>query len=117
MRRENYRFEITELGGTLAKADRIRRLIPIFEDGRFHLPYTLVKEDYEGKRRDLVESFIREEYNAFPVGLHDDFFDALARICDPDLGVVWPKPTVAPEQDRYVRPRKRPARRTSWMVA
>jgi hypothetical protein len=34
MERENYRFEITELGGVMAKNDRIRRLIPWFEQGR-----------------------------------------------------------------------------------
>lgn len=116
MARENYRFEITKLGGTLAKTDRIRRLIPIFEGGRFHLPETLVKEDYEGKRRDLIVSFITEEYMPFPVGLHDDFFDALARICDPDLNIIWPKPAI-PADDRYARARKRATRQYSHMAA
>jgi phage terminase large subunit-like protein len=39
MRQQNYRFEIIELGGHLAKNDRIRRMIPIFEECRFYLPY------------------------------------------------------------------------------
>jgi hypothetical protein len=30
---ENYRFDITPLGGTMAKNDRIRRLVPWFEKG------------------------------------------------------------------------------------
>lgn len=114
---ENYRFEIIELGGTLAKPDRIRRMIPIFEAGRFHLPETLIKVDYEGKHRDLVTAFLNEEYRPFPVGLHDDFFDAIARIVEPDLNVIWPKPTVPEVVDRYARPRKRPARRISHMAA
>ncbi len=38
-----------------------------------------------------MHSFIEEEYFAFPVGLHDDMLDALARICEPDMTLVWPK--------------------------
>lgn len=102
MARENYRFEITDVGGQVPKAERIRRLIPLFEDGRWHLPETLFKVDYEGKHVDLVRSFLDEEYRAFPVGLHDDMFDAMARIWD--LQTVWPKATArAQVQDRYAR--------------
>src|SRR5690606_7325658 len=82
MRQENYRFSITELGGSLAKADRIRRLMPLFEQGRIWLPETWHITDYQGLVVDLVHSFIQEEYKAFPVGVHDDMLDSLARICD-----------------------------------
>lgn len=114
MSRENYRFEIVELGGQIAKADRIRRLIPPFESGRVHLPETLIKVDYEGRHVDLVAAFVNEEYRDFPVAQHDDFFDALSRIMDPELGAVWPKPAIP--EDRYARakPRRRPA---SYMAA
>jgi phage terminase large subunit-like protein len=91
MERENYRFHITELGGSLAKRDRIRRLVPIFEQGRMWLPETLRRTDYQGVSRDLVDVFLREEYEAFPLGDHDDMLDSLARITDDDMHLVWPR--------------------------
>jgi phage terminase large subunit-like protein len=36
MDKENYRFSITALGGTMAKEDRIKRLVPLFESGRIY---------------------------------------------------------------------------------
>jgi phage terminase large subunit-like protein len=97
--RLNYRFEITELGGQMPKADRIKRLVPKFEQGKFYLKYNEFKTNYEGKSEDLVDVFINNEYLAFPVPLHDDMLDALARILDEDLGIVWPQPEE--QQDRY----------------
>lgn len=90
MERENYRFPITELGGIMAKPDRIRRLIPWFEQGRIFLPPSLSKTNYEGRSVDLVKSFTLDEYLPFPVGQHDDMLDALARCLDEDLPIAWP---------------------------
>ena len=90
---ENYRFDIVEVGGQTKKEDRIGRLIPIFEQGDFLLPEHLYKTDYQKTVVDLVHTFIEEEYAAFPVGLHDDFLDMLARMEEPDLRLVWPKET------------------------
>jgi predicted phage terminase large subunit-like protein len=92
MNRENYRFKITAVGGRLAKNDRIRRLIPWFEQGRIFLPPSLVKRDYEGRKIDLVRSFIDEEYIPFPVATHDDMLDALSRFTEQDLPLAWPQP-------------------------
>jgi predicted phage terminase large subunit-like protein len=107
--RENYRFAITELGGPLPKKDRIRRLIPLFEQGRLYLPARCPFRDAEGKDRDLTREFIAEEYLAFPVALHDDMLDCLSRILDPELGAAFPRPAErdwrAQEEDRY-DPRK-----------
>jgi len=85
MEYRNYRFPIIEVAGTLSKEDRIRRLVPYFADNRVWLPRTLVRADYTGNAVDLTESFINEEYLTFPVGLHDDMFDAISRICDKQL--------------------------------
>ena len=85
MERDEYRFSITEVGGTMPKPDRIKRLIPYFEQGRIWLPNKLWRRDYEGKSYDLVEVFIEEEFKAFPVCLHEDLLDALSRIFD-----LWP---------------------------
>ncbi len=90
--RRNYRFDILPLGGPMPKKDRIRRLVPEFEQGRMLLPHRLPFMDAEGKRRDLAREFVDEEYLAFPVSRHDDMLDCLARILDPDLGAEFPAP-------------------------
>lgn len=91
----NYHFEIDELGGKISKKDRIRRLVPVFEDGRWYLPKSCNKVNYEGQLTDLTESFVNEEYLMFPVSLHDDMLDAKSRIFDVDI--EWP----LEEQDPY----------------
>ena len=113
-RRQNYRFEVIELGGKLAKEERIRRLIPIFESGRFYLPTSLWRVNLEGKRVDLVTTFIEEEYKPFPVAVHDDFFDAISRICDAEVGTRWPPVAVKRVNDRYARPRRRVRNWSHW---
>jgi predicted phage terminase large subunit-like protein len=90
MENENYRFPIVELGGTMGKNDRIRRLVPWFEQGRIYMPKALSKTNYEGVSVDLSEAFVREEFLAFPVGQHDDMLDALARVLDENMPVSWP---------------------------
>jgi len=108
---ENYRFIITPLGGSMAKNDRIRRLIPIFESGKFYLPKALYATDYTGKEIDLVEQFINDEFDPFPVGVHDDMLDDIARILDEDIILVWPKAPLE-AKDRYQpKPRAR-----SWVT-
>lgn len=90
MNRENYRFAITELKGNIPKNDRIRKLTPLFEAGRIYIPRVLWKRTYDGRSVDLIQSFIQDEYRAFPVGVHDDMLDCMARICDPDMPMVKP---------------------------
>lgn len=86
----NYRFKITPLGGSMSKVDRIRRLIPIFEGGRFYLPRQRHRTIYDGTTINLIDTFIEEEFVAFPVSVHDDMLDCLARILDEDMKVKWP---------------------------
>lgn len=114
--RENYRFDILEVGGASPKNDRIRRMLPIFEQAKFYLPDTFYVTDYEGIPRDLVQTFIDEEYTAFPVALHDDMFDSLSRLADTDArrdgvsvttNLIWPMSEEEPQApDRYGRKRK-----------
>jgi predicted phage terminase large subunit-like protein len=108
----NYRFEIIELGGKLSKNDRIRRLIPLFEMGRIYFPESCYRTNYEGKMVELVQTFLEEEFKAFPVGLHDDMLDALSRILDDEMIVEWPK--LVEEVDRYRR-KYTSKRERSWM--
>ncbi|MFV0421694.1 hypothetical protein [Oleidesulfovibrio sp.] len=85
MERRNHRFDITPLGGRLAKADRIRRLIPLFERGKIYLPRNCPFTDSEGRLRDLSKELVQEEFLAFPVCGHDDMLDCLARITETAL--------------------------------
>lgn len=103
---ENYRFDIIPLGGQMPKNDRIRRLIPLFEQGRVYLPMTLHYADYQGRSSDLVRDFVEQEYMTFPVSQHDDMMDCLARIVDPDFGAVFPKIT---KPDAHKKLRRRSA--------
>jgi len=90
----NYRFEIIELGGQVPKLDRIRKLIPLFENKRIWLRRSKMYTDYEQKTENLIEVFVEQEFKAFPVMSHDDMLDCLARIVDPDLGAEFPKEAV-----------------------
>ena len=89
--RRNYRFDIIELGGQVPKLDRIKKLIPIFENGRMYLRHSRMYTDYQGTTRNLIDAFVEEEYKAFPVMVHDDMLDCMARIVDPELRAEWPK--------------------------
>ena len=113
MEDENYRFKVVEVGGVTSKADRIKRLIPIFEKGEMWLPETQYTTDWQGMPIDLVRAFVEEEYMAFPVGLHEDMLDALARMEEPDLKLVWPKEEKPQETTPQIYSQQ-PA--TAWMA-
>lgn len=90
MEQENYRFSIIPLGGSMAKSDRIRRLVPIFEQGRLWFPHRLAYLRVDRSTVDLVQEFYKKEYVNFPVAGHDDMLDCLSRILDSKLGAVFP---------------------------
>jgi len=98
--RENYRFDITVLKGSMPKNDRIRRIQPLFQDHRFFLPERLVRTDYQGRSHDLIQDFINEEYLQFPYMTHDDMLDCMARIRDEDLQAFFPRPVLRHQSER-----------------
>lgn len=108
---ENYRFEIRPLGGQMSKIDRIRRLIPPFEQGRVYFPDSIHRTIHDGTTIDVIEQFLNEEFDPFPVSVHDDMLDALSRIMDEDLFSTWPR--TAESAARYST-RKRTG--SSWMT-
>lgn len=121
MKSKNYRFSITPLGGTMRKEDRIRRLVPVCEQGRLWLPESLFATDYKGQENDLVKDFVEQEVAGFPVAVHDDMLDCLSRIMDDDMYAVFPQDEQGDyflgeeeKPDRYRRPKRR---RTTWMAA
>lgn len=96
----NYRFHITEVGGNTPKNDRIRRLIPYFEQNRMWFPSSLHRTMHDGVTRELINDFVEKELLAFPVGKHDDMLDSLARLVEPELSLTWPS------QDEEYKPRR-----------
>jgi len=91
MKAENYRFQLIELGGPIAKEERIRRLIPDLEAGRWWFPDAVRYTDKEGRTFNLVDELVNGEMANFPRSRYDDMLDALSRIYDPEMGVIWPK--------------------------
>lgn len=91
MARINFHFTIRAIGGKTAKADRIRRLVPWFEQGRFFLPMPASFKDESGQIRDFSKLLVEEEYTSFPVCAHDDMLDCLSRSVDPDVGAYFPE--------------------------
>jgi phage terminase large subunit-like protein len=87
---ENYSFKITPVGGSMPKNDRIRRLVPIFEQHRFILPHRLLYKDEEGSARDFVKILKDTEFIPFPVAVHDDMMDCISRIVEEPLQAFFP---------------------------
>jgi predicted phage terminase large subunit-like protein len=110
---QNYRFDITEVAGQTSKDDRIRRLIPMFENGRFYLPKSLHVTDWQKNTVDLVHSFVEEEFYPFPTCMHKDMLDSLSRIAEPDLKLIWPKEV---KVEYTPPPVSTPAAATAWMA-
>ncbi len=108
---ENYRFEITPVGGSVAKEERIKRLVPLFEAARIWFPNSMHKTDVDGYMRELVGDFLEQELTAFPVASHDDMLDSLARIEEPDHPLVWPKQQ---QEDDKPQRYKSERRQSAW---
>lgn len=90
-RQDAYNFPLIELGGQIMKEERIRKLIPDLQNGRWYFPQTLIYVDGEGRRFDLVSEIVKSEMATFPRARFDDMIDALSRIYTPELNMVFPK--------------------------
>lgn len=88
---ESYNFPIVELSGQMMKEERIRRLIPDMQNGRFYFPTSLSYLEEEGRLVDLIEE-MRSEMRSFPRSRYDDILDTMSRLKDPELGVTFPRP-------------------------
>jgi predicted phage terminase large subunit-like protein len=85
-----YNFQLIELGGSMGKEERIRRLIPDMQNGRWYFPAGLIYVDVEGRKFDLVQEMYNSEMATFPRARHDDMLDALSRLYDMDM--AFPRP-------------------------
>jgi hypothetical protein len=59
-------------------------LLPVFEQGRITLPPSRIRTLHDGRTADVIRR-LQEELLPFPVGTHNDLFDAIARVLDPDI--------------------------------
>ena len=62
----NIDFRIVELGGSMSKVDRIRRLIPLFEQGKFILPRTRWRTLSDKTSVDLIDALVEGEADGVP---------------------------------------------------
>lgn len=108
-----YNFPLIELGGSMGKEERIRRLIPDMQNGRWYFPASLPYVDQEGRRFDLVQEILKSEMPTFPRARFDDMLDALSRIYEPDLSMVFPKPKVG-MVDKAIRAQRHSGQARSW---
>jgi phage terminase large subunit-like protein len=91
MEDENYRFQITPLGGQMPKNDRIKRLIPTAENHKLYIPAKLIYVDTHKKTQNLSHYLLQDEFLAFPVSQYDDAMDCLARIKDEEMNAQHPE--------------------------
>lgn len=93
MQREHYIFPLIQLSGTgKSKDERIELLIPDFRAHQIWFPSKGIQyKQKAGADVDIVKAFIEREYRQWPFGRQKDLLDALARIKDPALGVIWPR--------------------------
>jgi len=103
MNEENYRFPITELPPKgqkrLSKIEKIRRLVPDFENGRIWLPNDLMYKNEKGLPDNFISAMIEQEMLLFPFAPHDDFMDAMSMIYD--MNMIFPKVRVASNERDY----------------
>jgi len=103
MKERKYRFDIKKVGGKTRKEDRIKRLIPLFQGKHVLLPHQFHVTTVDHESKDMIHEFVENEYMAFPVPVHDDMLDALARITETTavggekLTLKWPGADTRPK--------------------
>lgn len=91
MDERNYRFNLVEVKAVSSKLDRITRLVPLFRTGRMYLPEQLLFNPVDGEERDMIEMFVNQEYLQFPNSKYMDALDALSRIAEKEMPLMWPR--------------------------
>lgn len=105
MEREQYRFNVVELGRSgawhmVSKEDRIRTLQGLGREGRLWLPHP----DKYPAQAELVRYFVEREWSLYcgsKTTQYDDVLDMLSRVNDPGLAPVFPWKQEAREVDLH----------------
>lgn len=97
-KQDSYRFPLIEIGGKMPKETRIRRLIPDLQQGRWWFPANLMYADSEGRSFDLVRELVYSEMPTFPNARFDDMLDAMSRVYDQEMQMVFPRIKQSEEQ-------------------
>lgn len=108
-----YNFAIVELGGQTMKEERIRRLIPDMQNGRWFFPGTLPYVDQEGRKFNLIEE-MKGEMRSFPRARYDDILDTMSRIYEPELFMTFPKPKQSMVKKAYANQGNKPDDWQDW---
>lgn len=75
-------FPITEIRPVGNKNLRIDATMPYFMNGQIWLPYHCMRVMWDGTEADMIDMFIRDEFLAYPTGMHDDTLDTIAYAVD-----------------------------------
>ena len=78
----------TRASGSGLKFERIMALEPLFRSHRIRLAVSAYHYNWEGRYVNTIDEWLRNEYETFPYGSHDDGLDAMSRIADLETGVM-----------------------------
>ena len=111
--RDGWHFPIIPLNHRAPKENRIRSLVPDFENGRIWFPRTLHKKHVDGTVHEEISEFVESEYDSFPACRHDDELDPLADINDPEVRRIchFPRPQT---EDEYRGRAENSRANTDW---
>ncbi len=113
MKKLNYRFYIEALGGNTEKHLRITGSLGMYAEKKVYLANNIPGMTL-GKLTNVAEDFLETEYRRYPAVRHDDGLDCAARIRDPKLRALFPKPDTT-DLDEMMEARSERRRGTSWM--
>lgn len=110
-----YRFPITSLGtNQLSKGDVIESIMPKVQRKELFLPHQLHVINSEGRAEDVIQTFLREEYDMYPVLKHDDGLNGLGLMNDEKIRIVKPADDYT---QRVARKMKRDSKRGRTLMS
>ena len=70
------------------KFERIMMLEPVLRAHKVRFVSSAYHNNWEGRWTNMIDEWMRNEYDIFPFGKHDDGLDALSRIADLETGIM-----------------------------
>ena len=113
MKKLVYNFYIEALGGNTKKEDRIKGSLGMYAERKFYLANDIPGSTL-GRTTNIAADFLETEYTRYPAVRHDDGLDCAARILDPKMRALFPKPDMT-DVDEMMQARSDRRKGTSWM--